>query len=411
MKIRIHFILSIAMMLAALNLQAQFDYGCDGDRYIDPVITNYGQDEIKYGRNINPAGDSVDLFMDVYYPESDPVDARPLVVLAHGGSFIGGNRQDMEDYCIRLAERGYVAATVDYRLLSILNGIPDSIKAMDIAIKASHDMKGAIRWFKHNAIEDGNTYNVDPEMIFIGGYSAGAITACVAGLVDEEDVDLPFLTEIIENNGGYEGNTGDPAHFIYDTEVRGILSLSGAVYDTSWITASDPLIYSLHGTADDVVPYEKGFAKVFGIDIVPLYGSGSVGLRQQNQNLGGSLFSVEGGGHTDIYFDPSYENTRNQFLAETDAAFAEIICGVISETKLESESVVRVFPSPANSFINIDGISLNSEFQIYNSQGLLVQKARIEPNQRIDISAFNTGVYHYVVSIEGTLHTGKFVKM
>lgn len=61
MKIRIHFILSIAMMLAALNLQAQFDYGCDGDRYIDPVITNYGQDEIKYGRNINPAGDSVDL--------------------------------------------------------------------------------------------------------------------------------------------------------------------------------------------------------------------------------------------------------------------------------------------------------------------------------------------------------------
>lgn len=399
------------MMLAALNLQAQFDYGCDGDRYIDLVITNYGQDEIKYGRNINPAGDSVDLFMDVYYPESDPVDARPLVVLAHGGSFIGGNRQDMENYCIRLAERGYVAATVDYRLLSLLNGIPDSIKAMDIAIKASHDMKGAIRWFKHNAIEDGNTYNVDPEMIFIGGYSAGAITACVAGLVDPEDVDLPFLTEIIENNGGFEGNTGDPAYSIYDTEVRAILNLSGAVYDTSWITESDPLIFSFHGTDDDVVNYEKGFASVFGIPIVPLYGSGSIGIRQQNLGLGGSLFTVDGGGHTDIYFDPSYENTRNQFLAETDVAFADIICGVISETYFESESVVRVFPSPANSFINIDGIFTNSEFQIFNSQGVLVQEARIEPDQRIDVSAFNTGVYHYVVRNEGTLHTGKFVKM
>lgn len=411
MKTSILFLYSFTFLLFSTALQAQFDYGCDGERYIDPVITTYGLDVVEFGRNVNPAGDSVSLFMDIYYPEADPADVRPLVVLAHGGSFIGGNRGDMADYCIRLAERGFVSATVDYRLLSILNGIPDSIGAMDVAVKASHDMKGAIRWFKHNAIEDGNIYNIDPDMIFLGGYSAGSITACVAGLVDEEDVEQAFLNEIFENNGGFEGNTGDPANFIYDTEVRAILNLSGAVYDTSWITTSDPLIYSLHGTNDEVVNYGKGFASVFGIPIVPLYGSGSIGIRQQNLGIGGALFTVEGGGHTDIYFDPSYESVRNAFLAQTDTAFAEIICGIISQTTIEPISQIQVFPSPARNFVEFKGITVGSELHIFNTQGVLVHQRLVTSSNMIDVSTFANGIYHYVVSDQGKRQTGKFVKL
>src|ERR1700727_998887 len=41
---------------------------------------------------------------------------RPAVVCIHGGGFRAGNRQRWDGVCRQLAERGYVAVTVTYRL-------------------------------------------------------------------------------------------------------------------------------------------------------------------------------------------------------------------------------------------------------------------------------------------------------
>src|SRR5215470_238019 len=43
-------------------------------------------------------------------------EAAPAVVLIHGGGFRAGTRQSYLPLCIKLAQHGYVAATVSYRL-------------------------------------------------------------------------------------------------------------------------------------------------------------------------------------------------------------------------------------------------------------------------------------------------------
>src|SRR5450631_861612 len=52
--------------------------------------------------------------MDIYKPKAPGV--YPAVLAVHGGGFRGGNRGSYRDLCVKLAQRGYVAATASYRL-------------------------------------------------------------------------------------------------------------------------------------------------------------------------------------------------------------------------------------------------------------------------------------------------------
>lgn len=390
------------------SLSAQFDYGCDGERYVNNVITTFTQETVQYGRNVLPNGDSIDLFMNVFSPDMDDADARPVFILAHGGAFIGGNRGDMNTFCERIASLGYVSATIDYRLLNILQGIPDSVGAMDIAVKASHDMKGAIRYFKASAAND-NVYNVDGDMIFIGGYSAGAITALLSGVLDDGEIEKQFLLDLLENNGGFEGNTGNPDYLQYGTDVKGILNLSGAIYDTTWIDAEDPIIQSYHGTNDGTVGFGKGFATVFGIEIIPLHGSGNIIQRTQNIGADGYLYAVEGGDHGDIYLDAQYENDRNNFNGHADTTFAEIICGTLVDAFQDEYATINVYPNPASDHIIIEGIQNPTEFRIFNQNGQLEWNESLNADVIIDVSRFPAGMYSYQLSTKESSIAKSFV--
>ena len=56
--------------------------------------------------------------MDIYTPVGDNYTNRPLLIFAHGGSFIGGSKTNptMVDLCETFAKRGYVTASINYRL-------------------------------------------------------------------------------------------------------------------------------------------------------------------------------------------------------------------------------------------------------------------------------------------------------
>ena len=56
------------------------------------------------------------LLMDIYQPYNDPMAARPFMVLVHGGSFLQGNKSDLEETCRAFARKGYVAVSIQYRL-------------------------------------------------------------------------------------------------------------------------------------------------------------------------------------------------------------------------------------------------------------------------------------------------------
>src|SRR5437868_5823387 len=73
--------------------------------------------------------------MDIVRPRAVSSVPLPVVVLVHGGGFRRGQRQSYLPMAIRLAERGYVAATVSYRL-SPRNQFPAPV----------HDVKAAVRF-------------------------------------------------------------------------------------------------------------------------------------------------------------------------------------------------------------------------------------------------------------------------
>ena len=289
---------------------------CGDERYNIEVFEEVTLTTVKYGENMNFNGSALqELMVDVYEPVDDDQEMRPLVIWAFGGSFVQGERDNMKDYAIANAKQGFVGATIDYRILDpLISGIPDSILGLDIAVKATSDMRAAIRFFRQDAATT-NQFRIDPNKIFIGGLSAGGIVALTAGLVtDDSDIEWDHVRAAIDANGGIEGNSGDAENLTYSSAVNGIINLSGALYNLNWLDSNDPPIAAMHGTADETVKYDCGFANSFGFDIIKLCGSGA--LKEYADQIGHDmrLTTVEEGGHTNIYSFLAFEAEREEFF-------------------------------------------------------------------------------------------------
>jgi len=42
-----------------------------------------------------------------------------LIIFIHGGGFVSGARQDARSLCLLFALKGFVTATIDYRLIDV----------------------------------------------------------------------------------------------------------------------------------------------------------------------------------------------------------------------------------------------------------------------------------------------------
>jgi acetyl esterase/lipase len=112
------------------------------------------------------------LLLDVYRPPAGG-DASPAVVLLPGWE---SGRSSMIAQAQALAEAGYVAFAVDYRL-----HWPEHID----------DAQLAVRWVRANA----GRYGVDPERICSYGESTGGQLAAMLGVRDTRDETDPALAE------------------------------------------------------------------------------------------------------------------------------------------------------------------------------------------------------------------------
>jgi acetyl esterase/lipase len=128
-----------------------------GPKVPDNVIFTTG---IEYS---NP--DNQHLQLDLARPKGD--GPFPAIVCIHGGGFRAGTRQGYDAQCIRLAQHGYVAVTVTYRLAPKYP-FPAAI----------HDVKAAVRWVRANA----GTYHLDPKRVGVMGGSAGGHLAQFLGV-------------------------------------------------------------------------------------------------------------------------------------------------------------------------------------------------------------------------------------
>lgn len=111
------------------------------------------------------------LALDLYAPAARPAGGAPAIVWIHGGGFHSGDRARMTSYAVDFARRGYVAATIDYRLTPHAVIQRRGYAAGERA--AQVDAAAAVRWMRDNASRLG----VDRRRIVVGGASAGAVTA------------------------------------------------------------------------------------------------------------------------------------------------------------------------------------------------------------------------------------------
>jgi acetyl esterase/lipase len=122
--------------------------------------------DIVYGK-----GGDTELKLNLAMPKTGD-GPFPAVVCVHGGAWQAGNRTNLDKLSELLAEKGYVAVTVSYRLAPAAK-FPAQIE----------DCKAAVRWLRANA----KKYKIDPDHIGATGFSAGGHLVCLLGLTGKDD--------------------------------------------------------------------------------------------------------------------------------------------------------------------------------------------------------------------------------
>jgi acetyl esterase/lipase len=199
------------------------------------------------------------MLLDIVRPAHPSAAALPAIVLIHGGGFRAGTRQSYLPTAIKLAERGYVAATIDYRL-SPRHQFPAAVE----------DSKAAVRFLRANAAK----YGVDPDRIGTMGGSAGGTLVLFLGLtadVPEFEGSGPnrqFSSRVqcvVDFYGASDFtqsySKSVDAAVVLPMFLGGDLDHNRAIHQKAspinWVTPSAAPVLAIHGTLDNYVAYEQ----------------------------------------------------------------------------------------------------------------------------------------------------------
>jgi triacylglycerol lipase len=190
------------------------------------------------------------LAMDIYMPRG--AGPFPGVLVVHGGAWMIGTRSQLAAVANSLAERGYTAACVSYRLAPKYP-FPAQV----------YDCQAAVRWLRGHSKD----YKIDPEYLGGFGYSAGGQLVALLGTMSDEDLreegvaaDAPSarLQAVVAG--------GTPCDFRVMPEKSTQLAywLGGSRADkpneyrsaspAAFISADDPPMFFFHGARDLLVP-------------------------------------------------------------------------------------------------------------------------------------------------------------
>jgi poly(3-hydroxybutyrate) depolymerase len=260
-------------------------------------------------------GNTQTLNATFFLPENDSERSRPVVVFLFGGGYISGSRNDADiTHLARyFATRGYVTATIDYR---IGMSAPTATEWINASLRAMHDLKAFIRFLKRSYAEQNNPYGIDTNRIYVGGSSAGAFTALHAAFLTsaQELAQVPQAdTAYLRTQGGIEGQSGNPG---YSSRFAAAFSLSGGMLKADWIQSyKTSSVVAMHGTGDATVPYKKGLLPFIFLEAEGGFNIDSIAA---DRGLYHALFTWQGAGHvpygTQQSVNPTYMPDVEQFL-------------------------------------------------------------------------------------------------
>lgn len=277
-------ILALCLVLNINNISAQLC--ADSNRFVSSeYFSNVQIDSLKnvnYGNALNYKGEAIDLNMDIYFPNNslDTMEMRPFILLVHGGGFYGGSREGYSYMSREFAKRGFVTATMSYRL-----GYDESdeLGLLKAIYRAQQDANQALGYVLANA----NSLKINSSWMFLGGSSAGAITSLLTSYADQEEWGLavPGLESTL---GPLHPNGNDSKQAFV---ISGIYNHMGAIQPIALDVEDLIPTISFHGQLDEMVPIGKS---VSGFGSIPLHNM------LNEANVCNDLTIVPEGGH-DIY--------------------------------------------------------------------------------------------------------------
>jgi acetyl esterase/lipase len=212
----------------------------------------------------------------------------PLLIYVHGGGFSGGDwelSKNNNGLVSRANSNGYAVASVGYLLMG-QSGWSGGQRAFPENVE---DVLAAVRHLRANAA----TYHIDPDKFAVSGFSAGAyMTAIVCALSNATNhgyditslgnagvshavqaaASSAALTDFSLLNTHQNQNTGITYFLDHDATPEGALLGGNLKNDKdkepmktylkmqnplTHITAATPPIYMMHGTSDNLVPWQQ----------------------------------------------------------------------------------------------------------------------------------------------------------
>lgn len=210
--------------------------------------------DVVYGKT----GD-VELKLNLARPK-DASGKLPCVLVIHGGGWAAGSKEGHNHLTWEFAKRGFVSATVGYRLA------PKFLFPAQI-----EDVKCAVRYLRANA----EKLNVDPEKLGAVGFSAGAHLSMMLGAMGkgdglEGDGGNPEQSSQVQCVVAYFGPT-DFVNVEFPEASRGIVSrwIGGAREEkkeqyrlaspVTYVSRGDAPMLLIQGTKDPLVPHDQAY--------------------------------------------------------------------------------------------------------------------------------------------------------
>lgn len=172
---------------------------------------------------------------DVYLP-ANRTSSTPLVIFIHGGSFIGGDKQDYAYLVKELVRENYAVLNINYRLVDATGLYDTPVKHQESSVKIK-DQVADVRLAVDYALSKAKEWQISDSRIAMAGHSAGASLALLysydalntnkvkvvinlAASLDLTFVDIPFYqfllpAAVLEAGYRYTGYEAGPATDIH----------------------------------------------------------------------------------------------------------------------------------------------------------------------------------------------------
>ncbi|MAI22439.1 MAG: hypothetical protein CL828_00110 [Crocinitomicaceae bacterium] len=410
-----------AMVLTPLSAQVD---DCDGTRYrYTSAFESFEVDyDVEYGNAINSTGLSQSLLVDVYQPEGDANTMRPLIIMAHGGFFIGGENDnpDVLALCEDLTKMGFVVGSITYRL-GIDNFLDVSNALVRSVWRGYHDGKAAVRYFRKTAAEDGNPWGIDPDRIYFAGVSAGGFIGLHLAYVDDESEVPPQVDQTAAGmGGGLEGESGSPG---YSSAVSGVVNIAGALKTADYLSVGDEPLVSVHGNEDGTVPFGTGMISLGIIPITDVDGSSVIHAVADELGIENCFTVLEGADHVahvgdaDAYYQTlgTVSGALSSWLCES----YEPQCGAydyeavgVAEWLQAQHGQWRAFPTvlEAGESLQIQWLSSPSSlwnYEVYDARGRFIETAA-GTGEWFSVSTGSLASGLHFIRIQGTSESHRF---